>query len=359
MISRIDVISGRELTPEHLARWRRIQSEQSLLHSPYFCPEFTTLTAAVRDDVEVGLLYDERDGLAGFFPFQRQSRWRGRPVGGPLSDYQGLIRRAEGRVDPKELLRGCKLRSWEFDHLLADQPSLQPYHEAATCSPVIDLSQGYAAYRDDVRRVTRQLATVERKRRKMTREIGPLRFEVHVTDEGDLERLFQWKSEQYRRTENVDVFAYPWTKRLLRRILATQTEDFAGLFSTLHVGDELLAAHLGMRSRTVWHYWFPAYNQQFRKFSPGLLLLLEMVKHAPSLGLQIIDLGKDDARYKRQFSNASVPLAEGSVPRRDLQQRLSRTGHQVAEFIRGTPLAVPARIPSRVVRRVRTWMRYR
>ena len=30
-------------------------------------------------------------------------------------------------------------------------------------------------------------------------------------------------------------------------------------------GERLVAAHLGMRSRTVWHYWFPAYDPAFAK----------------------------------------------------------------------------------------------
>jgi CelD/BcsL family acetyltransferase involved in cellulose biosynthesis len=70
-----------------------------------------------------------------------------------------------------------------------------------------------------------------------------------------------------------------------------------------------------MRSRTIWHYWFPAYAPQFAKYSPGLLLLLKMCQHAPQIGLRTIDLGTGMTLYKRRLMNASVPVAEGSVER--------------------------------------------
>src|SRR6266478_2919374 len=87
------------------------------------------------------------------------------------------------------------------------------------------------------------------------------------------------------------------------------------MFSLIYTGDKLLAGHLGMRSRTVWHYWFPAYDSQFAKYSPGLLLLLKMAEHAPQIGLRTIDLGTGLTLYKRRLMNASISVAEGSVER--------------------------------------------
>ena len=55
-----------------------------------FGPEFTQAVAAVRGDVEVGVL-EERGEPVGFFPFQRSRRNVARPVGGKMSDFQGLI----------------------------------------------------------------------------------------------------------------------------------------------------------------------------------------------------------------------------------------------------------------------------
>jgi CelD/BcsL family acetyltransferase involved in cellulose biosynthesis len=110
-----------------------------------------------------------------------------------------------------------------------------------------------------------------------------------------------------------DIFIHPWVVNLLRLIHATQHEEFAGMLSALYAGDELVAAHFGMRSRTVWHYWFPCFRREFAKYSPGLVLLLEMIRSAPPLGVRLIDFGKGDNLYKRRFMNTAIPIAEGAV----------------------------------------------
>ena len=69
-----------------------------------------------------------------------------------------------------------------------------------------------------------------------------------------------------------------------------------------------------MRSRTAWHYWLPTYDRDFAKYSPGLILLLEMAAQAQALGIQTIDLGKGNALYKQRLMNGAVPLLEGVVP---------------------------------------------
>jgi CelD/BcsL family acetyltransferase involved in cellulose biosynthesis len=78
------------------------------------------------------------------------------------------------------------------------------------------------------------------------------------------------------------------------------------------------ALHLGLRSGEVWHSWFPAYNPDLDRYSPGLVLMLELAAAAPALGIREIDLGKGEARYKLALATGSVPLNEGSVGARPL-----------------------------------------
>src|SRR5206468_1304391 len=122
-----------------------------------------------------------------------------------------------------------------------------------------------------------------------------------------------WKSRQYVASSKDDLFARDWPRRIVGRIHQTQAEDCAGILSILYAGNRLLAGHIGMRSRTVWHYWFPAYDTEFAKYSPGLLLLLKMAEHASALGLHVIDLGMGTSLYKDRLANRSVALASGSV----------------------------------------------
>src|SRR2546423_471270 len=134
---KVTVLSANRLTPGHLAAWIRLQRADPALDSPFFRPEFTQAVAAVRKDVAVAVL--EQDGeLAGFFPFQR-TRWNiGKPVGGPLSDFQGVVVRQGFVWSAEELVRGCGLAAWDFNHLLASQLPFQPYHCRTLPSPYLD-----------------------------------------------------------------------------------------------------------------------------------------------------------------------------------------------------------------------------
>ena len=84
--------------------WCELQRTEPLLESPYFRPEFVRAVATVRTDVEIAVL--KRDGTTvGFFPFQRGTLHIGRPVGGKLSDYHGVIARPDLEFDAGWLVR--------------------------------------------------------------------------------------------------------------------------------------------------------------------------------------------------------------------------------------------------------------
>jgi CelD/BcsL family acetyltransferase involved in cellulose biosynthesis len=300
---KIRVAAGHELGPADRRAWASIQLAESAFSSPYFCPQYSAVVAAARTDIFVGVI-EECGRPTGYFPFQLREPRCGEPVGGPLSNYQAVIARADCCWTPAEILHGCGLEQWEFHHLLAAQQHFRPFHAQYWPSPMIDLSGGFDAYAPRVRRLAKL-------RRRLEREAGPLRFEAHSTDARVLRQLLGWKSAQYLRSGYADRFATPWVVEVIERIHAAAEADFAGMLSALYAGDRLVAAHMGMRSQLVWHYWYPSYDREFARYSPGLLLLIEMARNAERLGVRVIDLGKGVAPYKRRLATGAVCVAEG------------------------------------------------
>lgn len=330
----ISLVAGRSLLPVHLAIWRELQNANPELANPCFSPEFTQAVATVRTDVEVALVEQGREVVA-IFPFQRRPGSRGIPVGGIVSDYHGLICRPDFSLDPRQLLKGCKLASWDFDRLLSTQQCFAPCHKLCEPSALIDLSDGFAAYAAERKAAgTRQLDQCRYMLRRLQREIGPVRFVDHSCDPALLNRVLQWKSDQYRRSKWPDLFAKRWGHRLAQRVHAIQKSDFAGMLSLLYAGSWLVAGHLGMRSNSVWHYWFPAYDRHFAKYSPGLLLLFKMAQHAEELGLRTIDVGTGITLYKQRLMNASVSVAEGSIERRSCLWLLRSARRRLASCVK-------------------------
>ncbi len=336
-------IHPNELDASLCRRWREIQAGNRALASPFFSVEFTQAVAAVRNDVFVAVIEDD-SGVQAFFPFQRKSSSVAGPVGGRLSDYQGMIASDRFTWDPESLLRACGLKIWDFDHLLGEQRPFQHYARAHSESHVMDLQHGLKAYVAQRKAAgTRQLAGFQRKVRKFEHELGEMRFEVYSRNRPAFARLIRWKSDQCRRTGVPDFMTWGWTTAMLERIWATDAADFSGMFSVLWYDDDILAAHFGMRSATVCHWWFPSYNQIYRSYSPGGILLLKLADAMADVGIRRIDLGKGEDAYKRAFANGAVPLMEGSVMLPSVVSTLRRTRSAARDLIRTWPLLRPAR----------------
>src|SRR5258705_5392188 len=131
------LIEAEDLDEGLIAAWRSIQEREPRFESPYFCPEFTRAVGTVRDDVRVVVI--ENDGRpAGFFPHQRAAWGRGSPVGGPLSDYHGVIAAPEAEWSVVELMRAARLSVWTFDHLVDTTGRFAPYVTAGAAAPPPD-----------------------------------------------------------------------------------------------------------------------------------------------------------------------------------------------------------------------------
>lgn len=348
----IRVVAAAELTAEHLQTWAEIVRAEPTLDSPFFRPEFTQAVADVRDDVEVAI-FEEAGRAVGFFPFQRGRGNVGEPVGDPLNDFHGVVAGAEVAWRPDELLRACRLKAWRFHNLLAVQTPLKPHHTLCVESPYIDVSRGPEAYEQQRRANGSTLfQQLRQKVRQVQRNCGPLRFEPHTDDRDVLATVMQWKVEQYRRIGAPNYLADGWTVALLQRLLERQGQPFGGILSALYAGDQLAAAHFGMRAGGVLHGWFPVYNQDFAKYSPGMLLWMQLIAAAPELGIRRIDLGRGDERYKTSLMTGAIRVAEGAVDLRPLAGALRHGWLSMREAVRGSVLKTPVRYVLRGARRL-------
>jgi CelD/BcsL family acetyltransferase involved in cellulose biosynthesis len=294
--------------------WRVFQRRDCSLASPFLTPEFATAVDTARDDARVAVVEDAGETVA-FLAFSSPDDGRGAPIGATICDAQALVAREGFDWDPPELIRAAGLTSWSFDHLVATQRPFVRFHHELHSSPLVDLTRGHDAYLAAVRASSKDvLAQAARRRRKLGREVGDVVVEWRTQDDSVLDTLFAWKSAQYRQTGVWDRFDQPWIVDVVRALSATTSDGLTGLLSTLRAGDHLVAAHFGLLGpdRLIW--WFPAYDATFGSYSPGLILLLDLVAEAASRDVALVDLGRGEHHYKLRVANGMYDVAEGSVP---------------------------------------------
>lgn len=168
-----------------------------------------------------------------------------------------------------------------------------------------------------------------------------------------METLFKWKSEQYQSTGTLDLFSLDWVVEFLQNLRKKQTNNFSGLLSALYLDDKVIAVHFGIRSRDVLGWWFPSYDHQFSKYSPGAILLTRVLQEAETAGIERVDLGQGDERYKASFMTGAYPVIEGSIERRSINRLLHRSWVQTRNWAQSSSMG---RVPLAVFRRVRNWI---
>ncbi|MCA1221861.1 GNAT family N-acetyltransferase [Streptomyces sp. 8L] len=351
---RIRVLSPGELNEGQLDAWRALRAASGAPMNPFMEPEFTLAVGRVRPAARVAVITEGPEGAdgaevaaatteaSGFLPYETNTLGHGRAIGLGVSDSQGAALRPGLRLAARELMRACSLSVLEFDNLEEGQASFVPDMAEEFASPVMHTGDGFDAYEAALReRSPKFYRTTTAKERRLGRQVGEVRFVFDERDPAALAKLMEWKSAQYRRTGRRDRFAKDWVRDLVHLLAETRRPGCSGVLSVLYVGDRPVAAHFGLRSRTVLSCWFPAYDTEFAKYSPGLILHLRMAEAAAAEGIGMLDLGRGAAEYKDSLKTGALTVYEGSLTRpgpRAALHRLSREpARRAHSFVRNRP----------------------
>lgn len=305
----------KELGAADLREWRDIQREERALWSPFLSPDFALIVDQARRDARVAVMMDGGRAV-GYLPFQLDDHAGGLPVGATICDAQAVICRPGVEWNGPDLIAGAGLLFWRFDHLSVSQKQFVPFHHQVHRSPTIDLSAGHQHFLDTVRaQSTDLLQQVARRRRKLDREVGDVVTEWQSsTPDDDLAQLIAWKSAQYAATGVWDRFAHSWITEVVTLLTRTSSEACTGLLSSTRAGDRLVAVHFGLLGPGGLSWWFPAYDVEFGRYSPGLIQLVDLAELAADRGLPSIDLGRGEHGYKLRVATGFYDVAEGEVP---------------------------------------------
>jgi CelD/BcsL family acetyltransferase involved in cellulose biosynthesis len=302
-----DALGQRELDG-----WHALRAGNPALDSPYFHPGYAAAVHAAARPVRV-LVAEERGQVRALLPIHVDGTIA-RPAGSPGADFQGPILAADSTFDPRCLLGGTGVRGFAFDHLLDCHRDFAPWVESSKPSPFVDVTGGLTGYLGRVSRSGKdKMSEARRLTAKTERELGPVRFNPDCRDHAVLDQLIELKRAQYAATGARDHFADPARGKLLHHLLRVRETEFGGLLSTVHAGERLLAAHFGMRAGHVLHWWFPVYDREFGRLSPGWVLLREMIQASPGLGFTRLDLGRGEDEYKRRAMTGQTMVGEGLV----------------------------------------------
>jgi CelD/BcsL family acetyltransferase involved in cellulose biosynthesis len=144
-----------------------------------------------------------------------------------------------------------------------------------------------------------------------------VRLEWNSGDPAILSLLLEWKSAQF---EYVRQWLSATSSRpMVDELAASDNEDCTGVTSVLYAGSKPVSIVLSLRSSHILTPWILAYDPEYSRFSPGTIEWLALFEEAAARGVQILDFGYGDDRYKQRFGNGSYMVGGGAVWARRLE----------------------------------------
>jgi CelD/BcsL family acetyltransferase involved in cellulose biosynthesis len=206
-------------------------------------------------------------------------------------------------------MRQWNLGTWTFDNLIAPaEVASQTTTVVSAVSRRVEMSEGFPGYLADMATKGKSMRNTKTKLRLLNRDFGEVRFISNCREEAVLSAIFNWKAQRFDAGASS-----PWIQSVLKVLHGTRTSDFSGVLSALYAGDRLVAAHFGVRSNNTLHYWFPAFNPEFGRYTPGWLLIYFLLEHLTTMGCEVLDFGPGGEKYKEYFENATIPVHRGFV----------------------------------------------
>ena len=227
-----------------------------------------------------------------------------------MCDYQAFIAPVGYPIVVSDLLRQWKLGTWTFESLVAPAEILsQTTTLVSTVSRRAVLREGYAEYLTEMARMGKSMRKIKTQLRLLNRDHGEVRFVSDCRDDAVLWAIFDWEAQRFNAGKSIAL----WVRSAIEALYGTRTADFAGMLSALYAGDRLVAAHFGIRSDGTLYYWFPAFNPEFAKYTPGGLLICFLLQHLAANTLDVLDFGPGGENYKEYFNNSTIPVHRGFV----------------------------------------------
>ncbi len=349
------IITADQLTDRQRSAWNAMRGSNFALASPYFAPEFTDIMAAHRSDTRI-LVVSRNGTLAGFLPLHLSRSGVARPIGGPLGDHHGFIT-DQPELDLEAALKSAGFGVFAFHGALADQTVfLQHCDGPPEISWVSDLTRGYDAFMAEcAAEDAKAMRNIRARLRKLENLDAEVVFRIDDRRPEALEALIEAKRDQYRRTHALDIFVAPWVQASILDLFETREPGLSGLLSTLEIDGQLAAAHFGMRSESVLHYWFPVFWPDHANLGPGLSLYCEMAKTLSQDGIRQIHMGPGDYDFKRRLGNAGFGVVSGQVHRPSLAQAVVALGRGVDRMAQALPLGRVSAWPGKAIRRLDKW----
>jgi CelD/BcsL family acetyltransferase involved in cellulose biosynthesis len=286
----------------------------------------------------------------------RERRWM-EFAGLPYADYGSCLVRPGWESPVAESLVGfwrSKADSWDgiyLDRFKAGAPFLGHLASAARNHGLTTTVRET----DHIRQLTKQQFAAEgprshsskslRKSRNRLSERGDISFEVYDSADPILERMemfFAWHVERFAAKGLRSPLADPQHRGFYRHIVEELAPQRQIWLSVLACGGEPIAMRFSPLFDGTLHLYSTCFNEAFASYSPSMLQLEMLLKHAFQSGIACVDFGIGESPQK-EYAGAGVRQTLATIEiYRERMSPLEARFYQAAEQTRSRSRLIPS-----------------
>ena len=130
------------------------------------------------------------------------------------------------------------------------------------------------------------------------------KYEVHINENNKNEIIdffFKEKHKQLARTKAWNYLNYEVYKKYIYDLIEFDNQNLC--FSCLKINKKIISSHIGYIYNNIYYYIFPVYDQNFKKYSPGNILLSKLIDNYKAKKFNLFDFTIGNELYKKKLNN--------------------------------------------------------
>ena len=228
------------------------------------------------------------------------------------ADLEGLIAAIAQRAEADVFALHQQPLRWRDLH---NPLALLPHQPSANDCPLLTMEPGAAPATLVSKSFRQRLKGKERK----LQPLPGYRYHVAAT-EADITRLLDWffriKPQRMAEQKLPNVFADPGIEDFIRKACTTQLPNGSHVIDihALECDEEVIAIFAGVADGHRFSMMFNTYTMSANsKFSPGLILMRDIIDHYAGQDYRAFDLGIGSDDYKRLFCKDDEPIFDSFI----------------------------------------------
>jgi CelD/BcsL family acetyltransferase involved in cellulose biosynthesis len=234
-------------------------------------------------------------------------------VAAGAADLETLISAIRARGEADVLALGQQPLNWRG---VPNPMALLPHQASANDCPLMNIVPEQPPTERISNSFRRRLKGKERKLQALSG------YRSHVArSDADVKRLLDWffliKPQRMAEQKLPNVFADPGVEEFVRDACMAQLADGGRAIDihALECDDEVIAIFAGVSDGHRFSMMFNTYTLSANsKYSPGLILMRDIVDHYAGRGYRALDLGIGSDDYKRLFCKDDEPIFDSFIP---------------------------------------------